>query len=369
MVEAHGAHYCGRSGKSVMNAAYENFLAFPTAERQKAFGEAAARLGTIASYMEKDFWVCLVLDALYHHLPAGHPRLLFRGGTSLSKAFGLIRRFSEDVDLTVYRGDLGFADQRDPTVADISNTKRKTLFEELRAACSAYVLGELKDALTACLDEIAPGCQIATDKYDATEQTLLVRYPSLYPEQEDDYVLPQVKLEGGARSALTPSRSCSIAPYIADDLPEHELQVDGIDTIIPERTFLDKLLVLHGLHCGYREADRLPKANSRISRHYYDFAVISGTETGTAALADRDLLDDVRDHSMVAFRQAWKRLDEAVPGTVRLEPQPELRAVLEQDYATMQGMMLGDAPDFGWIVEQVRRAEAAINDSGPGAAV
>ena len=349
--------------------AFSAFLARSEQDRRGIFDRAAARLGTIASYMEKDFWVCLVLNALYHRLPSGHPRLLFRGGTSLSKAFGLIRRFSEDVDLTVYRGDLGFADQRDPTVADISNTKRKALFEELRTACSAYVLGDLKDALTTCLDEIAPGCRITADEGDATEQTLLVRYPSLYPEQENDYVLPQVKLEGGARSALTPSRSCSIAPYITDDMPEHELQVDGIDTIVPERTFLDKLLVLHGLHCGYREADRLPKANSRVSRHYYDFAVISGTETGATALADRDLLDDVRDHSMVAFRQAWKRLDEAVPGTVRLEPQPELRAVLEQDYATMQGMMLGDAPDFGWIVEQVQRAEAAINDSGPGAAV
>lgn len=351
-----------------MSGAYEKFLAFPAIEREKAFGKAAARLGATASYMEKDFWVCLVLDALYNRLPGGHPRLLFRGGTSLSKAFDLIQRFSEDVDLTVYRGDLGFADQRDPTVADISNTKRKALFEELRTACSAYVLGDLKDALTACLDEIAPGCQITTDEYDVTEQTLLVRYPSLYPEQEGEYVLPRVKLEGGARSALTPSRPCSIAPYIADDLPADELQVDGIDTIIPERTFLDKLLVLHGLHCGYREADRLPRANSRISRHYYDFAVISGTETGAAALADRGLLNNVRDHSMVAFRQAWKQLDEAVPGTVRLDPQPELRAVLEQDYATMQGMMLGDAPDFGWIVEQVRRAEAAINDSAPGAA-
>ena len=343
-----------------MNAAFENFLAFPELERQRAFGEAAARLGAVASYVEKDFWVCLVLDTLYNRLPDGHPRLLFRGGTSLSKAFGLIRRFSEDVDLTVYRGDLGFADQRDPTVADISNTKRKALFEELRAACSTYVLGDLKDALTACLGEIAPGCQVVPDEDDITEQTLLVQYSSLYPE--DDYVLPQVKLEGGARSALTPSRPRSVAPYIADDLPEHELRVNGIDTIAPERTFLDKLLVLHGLHCGYREKDRLPQANSRVSRHYYDFAAISATETGAAALADRALLDDVRNHSMIAFRQAWKRLDEAVPGTVRLAPQPELRAVLEQDYAAMRRMMLGDAPDFGWIVEQIQTAEAAIND-------
>ena len=94
--------------------AFSAFLARSGQDRKGIFDRAAARLGTIASYMEKDFWVCLVLDALYHRLPAGHPRLLFRGGTSLSKAFGLIQRFSEDVDLTVYRGDLGFADQRDP---------------------------------------------------------------------------------------------------------------------------------------------------------------------------------------------------------------------------------------------------------------
>ena len=347
-----------------MSGTYENFLAFPTREREKAFGKAAERLGTPPANVEKDFWVCLVLNALYNRLPDGHPRLMFRGGTSLSKAFGLIRRFSEDVDLTVYRGDLGFADQRDPTIADISNTKRKALFEELRAACSAYVLGDLKDALAESLDEIAPGCRVAADEDDVTEQTLLVHYPSLYPERGDDYVLPRVKLEGGARSALTPSRPCSVAPYIADDLPAHELQVDGIDTILPERTFLDKLLVLHGLHCGYREADRLPRAHSRVSRHYYDFAVIAGTATGQAALADRALLDDVRGHSMIAFRQAWKRLDEAAPGTVRLEPQPELRAVLEQDYAAMQGMMLGEPPDFGWIAEQIRAAEAALNAPG-----
>ena len=342
-----------------MSNTREDFLALPVLERQEAFENAAERLETSSANVEKDFWVCFVLDVLYHQLPDGHPRLLFRGGTSLSKAFGLIRRFSEDVDLTVYRGDLGFADQRDPTIADISNTKRKALFEELRAACSAYVLGDLKDALAARLGEIAPGCRVVPDEDDITEQTLLVRYSSLYPE--DDYVLPQVKLEGGARSALTPSRPRSVAPYIADDLPEHELRVDGIDTIAPERTFLDKLLVLHGLHCGYREKDRLPQADSRVSRHYYDFAAISATATGAAALADRALLDDVRGHSMIAFRQAWKRLDEAVPGTIRLAPQPELRAVLEQDYAAMRGMMLGDAPDFGWVLEQVQAAETAVN--------
>ena len=340
---------------------FATVLSLPEQDRKGIFDQASTRLRGKANYMEKDFWVCLVLDVLYHQLPGGHPRLLFRGGTSLSKAFGLIRRFSEDVDLTVYRGDLGFADQRDPTIADISNTKRKALFEELRAACSAYVLGDLKDALAERLDKVAPGCRVAADESDGTEQALLVRYPSLYPEDDDRYVSPQVKLEGGARSALTPSRPRSVAPYIADDLPEHELRVDGIDTIAPERTFLDKLLVLHGLHCGYREKDRLPQANSRVSRHYYDFAAISTTETGAAALADRGLLDDVREHSMIAFRQAWKRLDEAVPGTVRLAPQPELRAVLEQDYAAMRGMMLGDAPDFGWVVEQIQTAEAAIN--------
>ena len=114
---------------------FERFLALPDQDRRDVFEAAADRLDTLASYVEKDFWVCLVLDVLYNRLPEGHPRLLFKGGTALSKAFGLIRRFSEDIDLVVYREGLGFGADRDPTSPDgLSNKQRKALFDELRMA-------------------------------------------------------------------------------------------------------------------------------------------------------------------------------------------------------------------------------------------
>ena len=91
-----------------MSGNTESFLTLPEQDRRDVFEAAASRLDTLPGYVEKDFWVCLVLDALYNRLPDGHPRLIFKGGTSLSKAFGLIKRFSEDIDLVVYRDDLGF---------------------------------------------------------------------------------------------------------------------------------------------------------------------------------------------------------------------------------------------------------------------
>ena len=125
--------------------AFASFLALSVRDRRDAFAAAANRLDTVPGYVEKDFWVCLVLDALFNRLPAGHPKLLFKGGTSLSKAFGLIRRFSEDIDLVVHRDALGFAGDRDPTTAaGLSKKRRSALFEELAGTCGAYVLGDLK---------------------------------------------------------------------------------------------------------------------------------------------------------------------------------------------------------------------------------
>ena len=113
-----------------MSTDFERFLSLPEQDRKDVLEAAAERLDTLPSYVEKDFWVCLVLDTLFNKLPAGHPQLLFKGGTSLSKAFDLIQRFSEDIDLVVYRNDLGFGDDRDPTTREgLSNKKRRALFD------------------------------------------------------------------------------------------------------------------------------------------------------------------------------------------------------------------------------------------------
>lgn len=347
-----------------MTGAFKSFLALPEQDRRDVFEAAAARLDTLQSHVEKDFWVCLVLETLFNRLPEGHPRLLFKGGTSLSKAYGLIDRFSEDIDLVVFRDGLGFEGERDPTVAsNLSNKKRTALFKELGVVCRGYIREGLGTALAERIRELSADCRVVPDEGDVDAQTLFFEYPTLFPSGQVTYVAPRVKIEAGARSALTPCRDCKVTPYIADEFPGWSFESRCIRVIAPERTFWEKLLILHGAQCGYRHSGRLPAEKDRISRHYYDVAVITATEVGRSALVDLDLLDAVRDHNLVAFRQAWKRFEEAVPGSLSLVPQAELRTVIERDYGAMQGMILGEAPDFGWVMNQLRHVEAVINDT------
>ena len=345
-----------------MAGGVKELLSAPEQDRRDVFEAMAGRLDTVPGYVEKDLWVCIVLDVLYNRLPAGHPNLLFKGATSLSKAFGLIDRFSEDIDIVVSRDGLGFSGDRDPAAANaLSNKKRAALFEELRKACSAYISGELQTALASQLDEIVDGCRVLPDAGDADRQTLLVEYPTLYPSREVDYVAPRVRIEAGARSAVVPNLTRTVRPFVADELPDWSFDVGSIRVIAPERTYWEKLLILHGLHCGYRDEQRLPHDRDRISRHYYDVAMITPTDCGKSALSNFGLLEAVRNHNLVAFRQAWKQFEQAIPGSVHLVPQQELSTAIEADYSAMRDMILGDPPDFGWIMEQLQYAEATIN--------
>ena len=347
-----------------MNGDYASFLSLPAQDRKDVCEAAARRLDTLPSYVEKDFWVCLVLDLLYNRLPDGHPRLLFKGGTSLSKAFGLIDRFSEDIDLVIFRDGLGFEGDRDPIVSqNLSNKKRTVLFDELRSACSKYVCGVLHTDITGCIAEIVEGCEVSPDDSDVDGQTLNVKYPTIYPSADVDYVEPRIRIEAGARSALDPNTTCHVTPLIAEELPEWSFCVGGIRTITSERTLWEKLLILHGLYYGYRDEQRLPTDRDRISRHYYDCSMILQTEVGRNALSDFELLSAVREHNLIAFRQAWKGFEAAVPGTLRFVPQSDLLKVINRDYAAMEGMILGDVPGFDWIVDNLVQAENLVNRS------
>ena len=173
-----GAQHRARSGRFRMTGGFDSFLALPERDRRDVFEEAASRLDTLPHYVEKDFWVCLVLDALFNWRPEGHPSLLFKGGTSLSKAFGLISRFSEDIDLVVSRDGLGFEGERDPTVASqLSNKKRAKLFNELRSACSGYIRGDLRTALTSRGDEFSVNCQAVPDQATSTDRHSFLTIP------------------------------------------------------------------------------------------------------------------------------------------------------------------------------------------------
>ena len=344
-----------------MRQDFADFLALPANDRRDVLQITARRLDTVPSYVEKDFWVCVVLDTIFNNLPVDHPRLFFKGGTSLSKGFGLIQRFSEDIDVVVSREDLGFGRDRDPTALNVlSNRARRALFEQLRSACSRYIHGDLAESLANMAGDLA---SVVPDTDDGHQQTLLIQYPTLFPDTDTQYVQPQVKLEAGARSALEPCVTTSVHAYIEEEIPEMISPIDSIRMIAPERTFLEKLLILHGAFCGYRDEGRLPTDRNRISRHYYDVAMMCDTNVGTNALADAELLNDVRSHNLVAFRQAWKRFEEALPGTIGVIPPDALREAVEQDYNAMRDMILGDAPEFAWIIQTLEQVDARINST------
>jgi hypothetical protein len=344
-----------------VNQTFKQFFDLSEQDRIDVFEAAAEEINTLPTYIEKDFWVCLVLDLLYNWLPNDSPRLLFKGGTSLSKVYKLIERFSEDVDFTIFRDDLGFGGDRDPLSSAISNKQRKRLSEELKQAASDYVCDKLKQDLEIATAATFTDFSIVVDEDDSDSSTLLFQYPSLFQLNNSAYVQPRVKLEGGGRSALDPHQDCSIKPFVADILDTWDFSVTNIRSIAPERTFWDKVMILHGWHCGYRDKSKELSDRQRVSRHYYDVAMIFSTDTGKNAVQDSQLREEVRKHTQMLFGGAWKKLDEAIPGSMRLMPTNDLKALLENDYQAMQEMMLGEPPAFDEIIEIIGELEALIN--------
>lgn len=345
-----------------MNQNFKKFLNLDRQERQDVFEATAEDIDTVATYVEKDFWVCFVLDILFNELPKENPRLLFKGGTSLSKVYQLINRFSEDVDFVVFRDDLGFEGDKDPCSSEISNKKRQKLSKKLAEEASSYICNQLKNDLEQSAAIISPGCSVVLDEND--KSTLLFQYPSLFASDNNSYVKPRVKLEGGARSALDPHEKRKIKPFIADLLKDCDFSIPNITTISPQRTFWDKVMILHGWSCGYRDdKNRLPTDAQRLSRHYYDVFKIYQTDIGRNAVDNAELRESVRQHTENFFYSAWRKLDRAVPGSTELVPKGELRKVLNRDYQAMQGMMLGDAPAFNEIIEAIAALETQINES------
>lgn len=352
-----------------MNRAYNEVLSAGTEAMLSAFDTTAARLGTTSQNVEKDFWVCWTLDALFNGLPDRGPRLLFKGGTSLSKGFGLISRFSEDVDVTVFRTDLGEA----ATIADLnalSGKKRKARLDTIRDACRAYILGDLSTALTQILSDrlIAAGFaresgRVEPDKDDPDEQTLMIYYPAATPRS--DYVRAAVKIESGAKSALDPNREVPIKPYVDDDLPALDLTVTAVRTVEPTRTFWDKVVILHGLRRWFDKRGELKGGGQRISRHYYDLHRLAPTPVGSAALADADLGADCVAHARMFFNRPDFDLATAAPGTYALVPHDRMVEQLRSDYRAMTGMIFGDPPAFEDVMASVADVERRLNGVRP----
>lgn len=340
--------------------AYAQIIAARPRDRLDLFLATANRLGTPVGNVEKDFWVCWALDALYHRLPHGGPRLLFKGGTSLSKAYGLIHRFSEDIDVTVFRDDLDQPASVEELEA-LSNKKRRAKLDAIRSACRDYIIGPLRETLnTLVADATGRTGRVEVDEADPECQTLLVWYPEVEP-RNGAYVRPAVRIESGAKSALDPNRPTLIRPYIADEAPTLDLAVAGVTTIDPGRTFWDKVVIAHGLRRWYERRGMLRQEGQRVSRHYYDLHCLMNSDLGTAALADLNLAQDCVRHARMFFNRPDYDLASAQPGSFALTPVDGMIEELRRDYASTVAMIFGEAPSFDAILASVRTLETAAN--------
>lgn len=349
-----------------MNPDFDEVLAAGPDAMLSAFDTTAARLGTTSQNVEKDFWVCWTLDALFHGLPGDGPRLLFKGGTSLSKGFGLISRFSEDIDVTVFRDDIG----AHATIAELealSGKKRRAKLDAIRDACQAYIGGPMREALTAILRErltaagLGPdGARVEPDDDDPDRPTLLIWYPATTPTS--DYVRAAIKSESGAKSALDPNREVPITPYVDDDLATLDLTVPAVRTVEPERTFWDKVVILHGLRRWFDRRGELKGGGQRVSRHYYDLHRLAREPIGTTAAADLDLGADCVAHARMFFNRPDFDLASAAPGGFALMPHDEMVDQLRTDYRAMTGMIFGEPPAFDDVLASIAMLERQLNE-------
>jgi hypothetical protein len=272
---------------------------FPEYDRRDLtafFAEVANRTGIRAFMVEKDAWVCWTLRQLFD-LPDARDHFIFKGGTSLSKAWKVIHRFSEDIDISLSREWLGFVGERDPEAAP-SRKQRARLLEELSATCAAILRNEVLPTLRARFAEslgATDGWSLQISANDA--QTILFGYPAVDAQAaQAPYVRPVVKIECGARSDRWPVTERPLMPYVAEVFPEAipnaAFQIPVLDI---ERTFWEKATILHAE--VHRPADK--ETPDRFSRHYADLVALAAHPAGSAALTRDDLRDRVVAHKQI----------------------------------------------------------------------
>jgi hypothetical protein len=326
-------------------------------ERQIFMAEAAAALGIPFSIIEKDFWVVWTLERLFS-LDELKTHLTFKGGTSLSKVFGVIDRFSEDIDVSIEKDFLGFNKDNDPEKAE-SKKKQRAAIEALASSCSTYVqnkmLADLKKNISECLGT-EDGWQLFVDPKDSDGQTLLFEYPNITPRS--GYIQQSVKIEMGARSEHWPVSEHKIQSYVKealkDKVTEAAVYVRVLDA---ERTFWEKATILHQ-YAHLPDDKSLPPS---ISRHFYDFFRLLISPIKDKALLDLSLLERVAIHKSIYFASGWANYGTASKGTLKLLPIARVLDELEKDYDLMAPMFFRDQPDWRLILKTIEEFERMFN--------
>lgn len=324
----------------------ENTAQLTDSQRKELFAETANIKGISPAIIEKDFWVCWTLKRIFEH-PTLSQLLMFKGGTSLSKVFHLIERFSEDIDMIL---DWRVVTSRNP-LEQLSKTQQDKLNKEINKHAIEYIADEL---LLLIQETLEPTCTCSVD--DKDKHNINIKYPSAF---SDDYLRPEVLLEIGPLASWLPSNSYSISPYTAEAFPDVIKQAEcKVNAITAERTFWEKATILH--HEAHRPAES-PQP-SRYSRHYYDMYMMANSEVKEIALSDLQILDDVVDFKKRFYPRNWANYDSAKPGRMKLIPEKYILDNLKIDYISMENMIFGELPSFDEIIRVISKLETEINN-------
>lgn len=328
----------------------DNFFSLPKETRRVLLEQSATKLNVKAQILEKDIWICWVLQQLFS-LPIA---MAFKGGTSLSKVYNLINRFSEDVDVTIdYRELIPSIDLS----KEISKSALKKLREQLEGKVKEYTQSKIVPFLYESINK-----NFADEKFfielSADGEKMRVHYPTLFRESEG-YLQTNVLIEFGGCNSIQPNNIHSVKTILSEVTDGLALPVAPVNVLDPARTFWEKATLIH-VEC---HRGRLNTSPERLSRHWYDLANLSKSWVVEKALTNRKLLEDVIVHKKAFFNASYANYDLCLDGKFRLIPNEDEVMNLKSDFIKMQnaGMFSELLVSFDNLIEAVRNLEKIVN--------
>ncbi len=327
----------------------------PVEERRALFNETGARMGLPPFHIEKDFWVCWTLAVLFGD-PQVAPHLTFRGGTSLSKGWALIERFSEDIDLAMARA--WFGAMKDPAGKGIVSAERGRRLQDLRHECRRMITQVLCPVIEKAAATLKEPMKIEVEPLEKARDPFCIHlhYPQTGLDAPAAYNRAAVKIELSGRAEGWPMEDREIVPYAAAQFPNIDADAKcRLSCVRPERTFWEKAALVH--EQNVRPGG--PTLAPRQARHLYDLMRLwVGVDTGNGF---RGLWDGVVSHRKCYFDYKWVDYESLTPDKLQIIP-PETRlAEWRADYGAMQAMFYGQPPAFEQIVSSLQVIQEAIS--------
>ena len=311
----------------------------------------ADKLNMSKAIVEKDLWVCLTLKYLFSSFKY-KDFIVFKGGTSLSKVYKIIERFSEDIDLALDWRLLGYGNKEPYEYR--SNTKQLQFNNKLNEDTKIFLRNEFLPIIQKDFEKILTNKEYRfyIDEFD--QQTICFDYPK---NHSDSSILQVIRLEIGSLAEPIPASNHKIKSYIEEAYPDifdENIEAVTVDCL---RTFFEKITILH------REANRINgNYPARYSRHFYDVYKMLLTSTKEKSFENIELLKSVIDFKKKFYACNWAKYDDILIGKLRLIPSKEALAVFSRDYDNMKSMIFGDKIPFETIVGVIKKYENELNE-------